>query len=57
MLMDLCLSLIFIKVQQLQIVLILDVLIFYKNKVLSDVRSEIQLVQRNILPTEQSLRA
>ena len=54
------LSLIFIKVQQPQILLraaqILDVLNFFKKKVLSDVRSEIHLVRRNIISTGQSVR-
>ena len=35
----------------------LDVLIFSKKKVLSDVRSEIHFVLRNIVSTGQPLRA
>ena len=35
----------------------LDVLIFYKSTFLSDVRSEIRLVRRNIVSTGQSVRA
>ena len=35
----------------------LDVLIFFKETVLSDVRSEIHLVQRNIVSAGQSVRA
>ena len=65
MLMDMCLpylSLIFLKVQQqLHIVLratqTLDVLIFFKKEVLSDIQSEIRLVRRNIDSTRQSVRA
>ena len=50
---------IFIKVQELQIVLgdtqTLEVLIFFQEKVLSNVGSEIYLVWRNIVSTGQSV--
>ena len=54
------LSLIFFRVQYLQIVLrttkTLDALTFFKKR-LSDVRSEIHLVRRNIASTGQSVQA
>ena len=51
-------SLIFIEAQQPQAVLkatqSLDVLNFFKKKILSDVRSDIHLVRRSIVSTGQS---
>ena len=54
MLMDMCLS----KFDIYQgTVLVVAFLIFFLKKALSDIRSEIPLVQRNIVSAGQSIRA